>query len=150
MASIDYGENLAQAVEIIVKSQLEGLAYDKTLLCSIVDNSQAKEGIYRVTDGSVEFTAYSTDKNFNVGANVYVQIPQGDFNQQKTIIGKKVSAESESVTWISPLNNFVDITGNILPEQGITVTKADQYKYNYVNSKEIGLIANYNRHTKAV
>lgn len=150
MASIDYGENLAQAVEIIVKSQLEGLAYDKTLLCSIVDNSQAKEGVYRVSDGSVEFTAYSTDKNFNVGANVYVQIPQGDFNQQKTIIGKKVSAESESVTWISPLNNFVDITGNILPEQGITVTKADQYKYNYVNSKEIGLIANYNRHTKAV
>lgn len=150
MASIDYGENLAQAVEIIVKSQLEGLAYDKTLLCSIVDNSQAKEGVYRVSDGSVEFTAYSTDKNFNVGANVYVQIPQGDFNQQKTIIGKKVSAESESVTWISPLNNFVDITGNILPEQGVTVTKADQYKYNYVNSNEIGLIANYNRHTKAV
>jgi hypothetical protein len=54
-------------VELIIDKKLEGLAYDTTLICTISDDSERKNGKYQVTDGSVSFTAYASEDNYTVG-----------------------------------------------------------------------------------
>ena len=61
--------------------KLESLAYDTTDICTITDNSESKNGKYRVTDGSVSYIAYSDTDNFKVGDQVRVNIPNNDYTQ---------------------------------------------------------------------
>lgn len=109
-------EIIVQAMDTIVKKRLETLKYDKTIICTITDNSQAADGIYTVSDGEVSFTATSGNTDYRLKQNVYVLIPQGDYTQNKTIIGKYVSEDgtTEPFTWISPMNNFLNITDNLI------------------------------------
>ena len=90
MENKNYGEIFCQATEILAQHLIEQISFDRTILCTIVDNSAKESGMYTVSDGSVKFTAYSSDTTFLVNTNVYVQIPNGDWDQQKFIIGKKV------------------------------------------------------------
>jgi len=63
-----------------VTSRLEGLSYDITKLCTIVDDREKNNGKYIVTDGATKFDAYSSDNNLREGNSVLVNIPNGDFN----------------------------------------------------------------------
>ena len=108
-------ENLFQAVDVILSSRLSELEYDKTLVCTIESADNAKKGEYRVTDGSSHFLAYSENTEYAVGAKVYVTVPNGDMGNQKIITGKYVATdEAEYFDYVSPLNNFIDITGNLI------------------------------------
>ena len=87
--NIDYGELFCAAVDTIVQERLTHVSYDRTILCTIVDDSERAQGLYTVTENdSTKFIAYSSDTSYRNGQNVYVQIPGGDWNQQK-IIGKE-------------------------------------------------------------
>ena len=112
----DYSQMLCQAVEYLVDAKLENIAYDTTILCIVEDDSRASEGIYVVSYGSTKYEAISKDIKYSIGDNVYVQIPQGDWNQQKNIISKKAIANAEPVTYIDPFDNFADITSNLISE----------------------------------
>ena len=117
MATNDYtqlAENLFGAMQTIYAEQMKTLDFNKTTRCSIVDDSKAEQGEYRVSDGSAEFVAYSETKTYKVGNYVYVLIPNNDYNQQKTIVGKYVTADSEYYTYVKPSDSFVDITNNIV------------------------------------
>jgi hypothetical protein len=48
---------LLGAIDTVVNKRLEQLSYDKTIICTIIDDSKAKNGEYQVTDGSVKFWA---------------------------------------------------------------------------------------------
>ena len=74
-------ENLLTAMEVIAQSVVDGVAFDKTITCTIVDDSDKKNGRYRVTDGSSKFIAYSETKTFRNNEIVYVTIPNGDFGE---------------------------------------------------------------------
>lgn len=112
--SIDYGEIICQAVDTIVSERLNGISYDTTILCTIEDDSRREDGVYTVSNGSTKFEAYTTDTSFRKGTNVYVQIPSGDWNQQKIITAKKIEKEDTTMVYISPFSQLVDITGNLL------------------------------------
>jgi len=84
----DMSEDLFKAIQTIADKSLEGLRYDKTILCSITDASNAELGQYTVSDGTIEFTAYSDNTRYREKNNVYVTIPQGDYNNRRIIIGK--------------------------------------------------------------
>ena len=90
----DYLESLFKGVDILIDKKLESLAYDTTDICTITDNSESKNGKYRVTDGSVSYIAYSDTDNFKVGDQVRVNIPNNDYTQQKFIVGKYTSEDS--------------------------------------------------------
>ena len=86
----DYGELICTAVDTIVKERLNSISYDRTVLCTIVDDSQRAQGLYIVSENDqTKFEAYSDKTSYRNGNNVYVQIPGGDWNQQKIIISKK-------------------------------------------------------------
>ena len=74
--------------EDIFSKRLESINYDNTITCSIIDASKAKTGTYTVSDGSINFTAYSVSTEYKVNDVVYVTVPNNDFTRQKIIIGK--------------------------------------------------------------
>lgn len=108
-------EKLFQAVEILADAKLSQLEFDKTLICTIESIKNAEKGEYQVTDGSTHFTAFSENTQYAVGAKVYVNIPNGDMNNQKIIKGKYVSTDNdEYYNYVSPLENFIDVTNNLI------------------------------------
>ena len=45
-------EDLFTAIKTIVDKQIDKVHYDKTIVCTIEDNSRASKGEYIVSDGS--------------------------------------------------------------------------------------------------
>ena len=125
----DYGELFCQAIDEIVKKRLEGISYDQTILCTIIDDSLHDKGSYVVTNnGKTKFEAFSSDTTYRNNNNVYVQIPGGDWNQQKIIIAKKTDKTEEPYVYKKPFASLVDITGNLINSN--------------IDVNETGLIAN--------
>lgn len=122
----NYGEQICRSMEIIVAKRLEGLHYDRTIVCTITDDTLSKEGKYTVCYADTNnFTAYSHLTNLREGDTVYVSIPEGDWNEQKTIVSKKSRDNNEAFVYLRPFSRLVDITNNINE-----------------NSEQVGLIAN--------
>lgn len=107
-------EKLLEANSIITNKIIEGISFDKTITCNIIDDTYKKEGRYIVSNGAQEFTAYSTVTNYSVNNTVYVTIPNGDYTNQKIIIGKKTSNEDKPFVFTTPFDTMVDLTGNII------------------------------------
>ena len=115
----DYIESLFQGVDMLIDKKLENLNYDTTIICTVTDNSDSKNGKYRVTDGSIAFTAYSDVSTYRSGEQVRVNVPQGDMTKKKFIIGKYLSDDNNSaLTYVSPLNSVINITGNLFDLSG--------------------------------
>lgn len=119
----DICEIICTAVDTIVSSKLEGLQYDITKLCTIVDDTQRNKGEYVVSDGSIRFQAFSTDTSFREGNSVLVVIPNGDYNMQKTISGRIAATNTEPFNYTSPMETMVKITGNIFDADDAIVQK---------------------------
>jgi hypothetical protein len=62
--SEEYVSSLLGAIDTVVGERLKQVAYDKTIICTIIDDSRAKNGEYRVTDGSVKFWAKCENTNY--------------------------------------------------------------------------------------
>jgi hypothetical protein len=56
---------LLGAIDTVVGKRLGQLSYDKTIICTIIDDSNAKNGEYRVTDGSVKFLAKCENTSYH-------------------------------------------------------------------------------------
>lgn len=107
-------EKLLEANSIITNKIIEGISFDKTITCNIIDDTYKKEGKYIVSNGAQEFTAYSTVTNYSVNNTVYVTIPNGNYENQKIIIGKKTSNEDKPFVFTTPFDTMVDLTGNTI------------------------------------
>ena len=110
----DYGEIFCEAVDKIVNERLSGVHFDQTILCTVVDDKDKAQGIYTVINSEVKFEAYSLNNTYRKDDEVYVQIPSGDWNEQKIIISKKTKNSKMSVIYEYPFDNYMDITGNII------------------------------------
>lgn len=120
----DISESLFQAIDTIVNKRLQAINFDNTDIYSIADASKAELGEYKVTDGSVTFTAYSQNTDYKENEAVYVTIPNNDFNQQKLIIGKYTADTETPFVFTNPTSTMIDVTGNLIygeiPEAGLT------------------------------
>lgn len=105
---------LLESMSMIAQNAIKDLQYDNTIRCTVVDASRAKEGIYKVSNGTTIFTAYSTE-NYNKNTEVYVTIPQGDMTNDKVIVGKVVKDKNEPYVYASPFETYIDATGNLIP-----------------------------------
>ena len=125
----DYGNILCQAIDTIVTERLSGLKYDQTVLCTIVDDAEHDKGKYIVSNGSVKFDVVSEITTYRNNNNVYVLIPRGDWNETKTIIGKKDNKnQKESYVYRNPFDYLVNITQNVIKEdisQGLVANNED-------------------------
>lgn len=129
-------ESLFQAIDTIVTKRLQAINFDNTSIYSITDASKADLGEYRVTDGSVTFTAYSKDTTYKENDAVYVTIPNNDFNEQKLIVGKYTAEDDKPFNFVNLFDTIIDVTGNIidgqLPETGLTANAINNETVNGV------------------
>lgn len=117
----DYCEIFCQAVDTIVNQAVERLNFDKTIACTIIDASKASQGIYTVSDGSLEFDAMSSVTSYQEKDGVYVTIPQNDFDQNKIITGKISLEEQEKMAYSGPLSGMIKATEQIFDSTDQTV-----------------------------
>ena len=114
MSQIDIGETFCQAVDEIVQSRINAITFDKTINCTIIEDTDAKKGQYRVTDGSAKFYAYSAQTDYKKDDAVYVTVPNGDFNNQKIIIGKQITKNTSPFLFTTPFDTIVDVSTNLI------------------------------------
>ena len=108
----DFLENLFDSIDLIFTNKLGDLNYDKTEQCTIQEVKGNNE--YYVSNGAAKYVAYAqNDAQYKEGDSVYVTIPQGNYNNQKLIIGKHAATDTTATDWVSPMENFVNITGRI-------------------------------------
>lgn len=113
---VNYTEELFNAIKTISKKEVEALHFDTTVEVTVTDASKAHLGIYTVTNGSIYFTAYSTN-TYKEKDRVLVMIPQGDYDQQKIIIGKKSHGDVDKpINYTEPFSQIIDVTNGLVPE----------------------------------
>ena len=113
-------DNLFQALDIILDQRLQKINYDKTDICIIVDDSDAKNGRYWVSpnNGETRYEAYSESEEYKKDEHVRVSILNGDYTQKKFIVGKYVVDDAiVPITYVSPLDSVIDITGNMISDK---------------------------------
>lgn len=108
-----YQDALLDSFGIIAKQIVSELQYDKTILCQVIDDSKKSQGQYTVSDGSLKFIAYAEGAEYKNKENVYVNIPNGDFNNEKFIVGRKLSSSTNIYNYREPFDQIVDLTGNL-------------------------------------
>lgn len=151
----DITEKLFQSIDTIVSKKLENLPYDKTLICKIEDTSKNQKNQYIVSNQNVKFIAYSDREDFKnedsenyltPGDYVYVQIPQGDFNQNKHILNRIQTGAAEYAN-SAPMERYVQVSRNINENYGTSedenffiinnVTKSKKiFSYEILSSKD--------------
>lgn len=128
---IDYLEQLFQGVDILIERKLKDVSYDTTIVCTITDDSDSKNGKYQVTDGTIRFDVYSDSDKYKINDQVRVSIANSDYSDTKYIVGKHVVDNATApITYVSPLDTVVNITGNLVPSNkqnvSITANKTDK------------------------
>jgi hypothetical protein len=93
-------DKLLKAMDILNAQALNSISFDKTITCKIENDKDKKDGKYEVNDGNRIFTAYSTDTRLRTGDTVYVTVPEGNFENQKMIIGKKTADNDKPFNFI--------------------------------------------------
>lgn len=129
----DYAESILQAVEIVVGKCLNDVAFDKTEICTIVSDTDKKNGRYTVTNGSAKYDAFVNTSNsaeqvpeYKVNDSVRVSVPNGDYSQKKYIEGLNVvDNDACPITYVSPLDTVLDMTDNIISGEKIRGLRAN-------------------------
>ena len=108
----DIQETLFKAIDEIVGKRIEAVRFDETIKAIVVDASAAADGKYVVDTGATQFTAYSMTE-YKENDTVLVTIPQGNYDNQKMIIGKSVNGTDTPLIIKRPFDDFIDLTHNI-------------------------------------
>ena len=108
-------EQLFQSIDIILTQRLQDVHFDKTIICTIVDDSDKKNGCYIVSDGTIKFKAYVSDATYRKDDQVRVSVLNGDFSEKKFITGRYTGNEDTTpITYKSPLESIIPITNNLV------------------------------------
>lgn len=97
---------LFESIGIIVDAKLKEMSLDRTIVATIVDDSNKMAGVYQVHYDNATFFANAADPALKVGDLVYVGIPEGDYTNAY-IISKKVLSIKQSGEVSNPLQHFV-------------------------------------------
>lgn len=109
--------SILQSIDIVLQERIKELAFDKTLICTIIDDRDKKNGKYQVTDGSIKFWAYSSVDTYSKDEQVRVSVANGDMTQDKYIIGKYIANNDvKPISFVSPLEKVLDISDNLIAD----------------------------------
>ena len=118
----DISEQLFQAIDAIIQERFKQLNIDRIIVATITNNDKRKIGCYQVsTDNNIQFKVYSEITRYKVGDKVYVRIPDGDYTQQKVIIGRYIPENNQTIiTEIGSeqLDSLTKTVNNLLKGEG--------------------------------
>ena len=132
--------NIIKSQQFLIDSELKKLRNDVTKQGVILETKEEriKNGIYNVRIGDVQCEAYSQNgATYEVDDVVYVTIPEGDYKNQKFIMGLRAETNEEGIfSYSFPFDDFIQLKELI--NQGDNV-----YQYR-ANQKESELIKRTN------
>ena len=130
----DYAEELLQSIDTVISARISALNYDRTIVCTITDDSKREQGQYAVTDGSTTFEAYGEEGKYSNDMQVQVTIPGGDWTSQKVIIGRYVSGDGP-ITYRSPTSGITNLTGNLIDYDRVLQVTGSKIVRQYARGK---------------
>ena len=140
-------DKILDAIEILADNSVKKAGYDKTIQAQILSCEDATIGKYRCRyqDATIYAYAGGADVTFNKGAYVYILVPGGDMNKEKTILG---TTKKLGINYISQAEG--DEAYNIIGNNCITSdnlfyldTSNKNYKYTiYQYNKTSELVLN--------
>ena len=141
----DYTGALLKAMSIISENS-SGTNSDKTVKASIV--SVQSDNQYTASYNGGQIAAYSNNsEKYNIGDLVYVQVPQGNFDNVKYILGLAEIApldQEEERTNANILSNYTKVGGNIIINKE-TWSDADNRSYTaFPSILYCNKVSNYN------
>lgn len=108
-------QGLYETIQYLVDYNMSQFQSDKTLVCTITDNSDRENGHYKATaDGSVIYDVYSEKTTYILGEQVLVQ-HYADPNMVKTVIGRYVNSNG-----IAQAINYVSSRDKIIGEESMS------------------------------
>lgn len=129
--------SLFDSIGIISNSQGK---YDKTIIGTITSIVDATKKKYRVEHEFCELYVYSNAENYEVGDTVYINVPNGNFSNQKFILGKVQNEDDMIIT--TDLENSLIVSNRIF---NLHLVREEAYTFNgakYKTDKE-DLLKNY-------
>lgn len=124
-------EQLLQAMEIMTDRKISRLQYDRTIQAKIYSIVNLDRGEYKVKYNENIFSVYAADltKTYAVGDWVYVLVPENNFSNRKSILGK-ASDQSLTTSEMTSLMNSITV-----------VSPTFDAFYGYDKAKEYGVVA---------
>lgn len=121
-------EQLFEVVTTIVDNNLKDLNYNITKVCVVIDDSEAKQGKYKVQSGLLKLDVVDDNptKLYKNGDTVRVTIPNGDYDQKLVIEGDGEAGSYKKTIYNKVSNHFVPMTNNLLSNK--PVEELDEYK----------------------
>ena len=109
----DINNQICDAIGIIVDKKLSQANFDKTIQATIVAQGDKTKGEYKVKYLDSSFYAYDkSGKDYAVGTQVYVLVPENDLSKVKTILG--TADKTKDIQPIIPEGNkFEYLTNNL-------------------------------------
>lgn len=112
MSSKNYSDKLLDSMEITIQSALNKLNYDITVQAIIEQIVNLDIGEYKVKYNGNIFSAFANDLSYtyDIGDNIYLKIPEGNFSNKK-FIENKVNNKSLSENDYTALENSISPVG---------------------------------------
>ena len=111
MSSIE--NSICQAASIIIDQALNKAKYDKTILAKIISCVDETTGKYKIKYQDSVFYAFSNNENiYPENADVYILIPEGDFNKDIKLQAEIAIEESDVIVFVC--DGREDLTSNDL------------------------------------
>lgn len=107
-------DSVFDAVSILIDKKLETMKFDETISAKIVNDTNSSKGEYTILIDNVKCKAYSASVDYRNDDMVMVTVPQGNYDNQKIIIGKCVKDNNIPMSYKSPFSYFINLTGNLL------------------------------------
>ena len=109
----DINNQICDAIGIIVDKKLSQANFDKTIQATIVAQGDKTKGEYKVKYLDSSFYAYDkSGKDYAVGTQVYVLVPENDLSKVKTILG--TADKTKDIQPVIPEGNkFEYLTNNL-------------------------------------
>ena len=128
-------EQFFQSIDIILTQRLSNLAYDTTIIATIIDDKDKARGHYVVSDGTIKFDAYTNDIGYKIDDQVRVAILNGDWSQKKFIEGKYTEGEGDGVSSIP----YIPPLGTVMQDNQSTLNIIDDFVLyaNYSNIRPL-------------
>lgn len=142
--------DLFESVGILIDSKLQELKLDRTIICTIIDY---KNGLYTVAYNNETFTANSFNTSLQIGDEVYVGVPEGEYSNAYIISKYGNSKSVEERTQVEPFANFVKelkipayyYNNKVTWVEGSENQADAQYQFNNINQfKKLGISCNLN------
>lgn len=125
-------DSILDAMDTLVNNRIDKIQADKTVIATIISCTNALTGEYKVSYNGGFLYAYASEGDtYTQNASVYVLVPQGDFTQKKTIVGKTQNRDNdENISFVSSAINDYNMIGKNAVEdpKGIQPGKLNSYK----------------------